>query len=75
MPDKNDHEYISVLKEELSFYKERFNKRFAEGFKRGQESVKRKNKSGCCCIVDDNDNVTSVCGAHQQWKDTTNARH
>jgi hypothetical protein len=46
------------------------NKRFAEGFKRGQESVKRKNKSGCVCIIDDNDNVVSPCGAHLQWKES-----
>lgn len=42
-------------------------KRFAEGFKRGQESIKRKNKSGCCCIIDDDDKIISVCGAHQEW--------
>jgi len=38
-------------------------------FKKGQMSVKRKNKSGCCCIIDENegDKVVSVCGAHAQW--------
>ena len=46
---------------------ENCNKRFAQGFKKGQKSILRKNKSGCCCIIDDNDNVISVCGAHQQW--------
>ena len=53
----------------LSIYKEHYNTRFAQGFKRGQESVKRKNKSGCCCIIDDNDNVVSVCGAHAEWNE------
>lgn len=43
------------------------NKRFAEGFKKGQESVRRQNKSGCCCIIDDNDKIVSVCGAHAEW--------
>ena len=43
------------------------NKRFAEGFKRGQESINRKNQSGCCCIIDADDNVILVCGAHQNW--------
>ena len=42
-------------------------KRFAEGFKKGQQSILRKNNSGCCCIIDDNDIVVSVCGAHQEW--------
>lgn len=39
--------------------------RFADGFKAGQNSVKRKNKSGCCCIINDDDMVESICGAHQ----------
>ena len=38
-------------------------------FKKGQMSVKRKNKSGCCCIIDDNDGVISACGAHENWRD------
>ena len=35
-------------------------------FKKGQNSVLRKNKSGCCCIIDDNDNIISACGAHAE---------
>ena len=42
-------------------------KRFAQGFEKGQESVLRQNKSGCCCIIDDNEDVVSVCGAHENW--------
>jgi len=38
-------------------------------FLKGQESVKRKNKSGCCCIINDNDEVVSACGAHLDWRD------
>lgn len=64
-----DHKLIDDLKEEIKYYRDRFNQRFAEGFKKGQESVKRKNKSGCCCIIDDEDNVVSACGAHAQWRD------
>ena len=45
-------------------------RRFAEGFRKGQESVKRKNKSGCSCIINDDDEVLSVCGAHEQWADS-----
>ena len=36
-------------------------------FKKGQMTVLRRNKSGCCCIIDDNDNIISACGAHQEW--------
>jgi len=36
-------------------------------FKNGQNSVLRKNKSGCCCIIDDNANIISTCGAHEEW--------
>ncbi len=45
------------------------NKLRAKWFKKGQMSVKRKNKSGCTCIIDEDlgDKVVSVCGAHQTW--------
>lgn len=46
---------------------ENCNKRFAQGFKKGRESVLRENKSGCCCIIDDDGNVVSACEAHQAW--------
>jgi len=48
----------------IDTYNER---RFAQGFKRGQESILRKNKSGCTCIIDDNDMVVSACAAHFYW--------
>jgi len=38
-----------------------------EWFKKGQNSVKRQNESGCCCIINDNDEVVSACGAHSDW--------
>ena len=41
--------------------------RFAEGFAKGKESVKRKNQSGCCCVITDENTVESVCGAHREW--------
>lgn len=44
-------------------------KRFAEGFYKGQQSVKRKNQSGCCCVIDDNYNVITLCGAHADYFD------
>jgi hypothetical protein len=40
---------------------------FYKGFIRGRESVYRKNKSGCCCIIDDSGNVINACGAHEEW--------
>lgn len=47
-----------------------YNKSGAEWFKKGQNSVRRRNKSGCCCVFDENDNeIISVCGAHQDWHD------
>jgi hypothetical protein len=36
-------------------------------FKQGQMSAKRKNKSGCCCIVNDEDEIESLCGAHDAY--------
>ena len=44
--------------------------RFAEGFKAGQLSVKRRNKSGCACIINDRDEVVVACGAHLNWRDS-----
>ena len=41
----------------------------AKWFKKGQNSILRKNKSGCCCIINDDGKVISVCGAHQEWLD------
>ena len=41
-------------------------KRFEEGFDRGQESA---NKSGCCCIINDDGEVVDPCGAHLIWLD------
>lgn len=41
-----------------------------EWFMRGRKSVLRENKSGCCCIIDDNDNIIEACGAHQEWMES-----
>ncbi len=39
-------------------------------FDRGVESVRRhRNKSGCCCVFDEEDNLIKVCAAHVAWKD------
>ncbi len=43
------------------------NKLRAKWFEKGQMSVKRKNQSGCCCIINDDGEVVSPCGAHQNW--------
>ncbi len=46
---------------------ENCNSQAAIWFEKGRMSIRRKNESGCCCIIDDSDNIISVCGAHQQW--------
>ena len=43
--------------------------RFAEGFKKGQLSVKRKNESGCVRIINDSDEIESLCGLHEELID------
>lgn len=38
-----------------------------EWYQKGQESVRRKNESGCCCtIADDGETIISMCEAHLQ---------
>ena len=58
---KADVKYIQVSPQDL---------RFAKGFERGQESIKRQNESGCVCIIDDDGIVVSVCGAHKEWAES-----
>ena len=36
-------------------------------FKKGQESIKRKNQSGCCCVINDNDEIETSCGLHKPY--------
>lgn len=64
-------EIMSLAKSHLELYEklEQSDRRFAEGFAKGQESVKRKNKSGCCCILNDDNQFESICSAHADWKD------
>ena len=61
-----DKEIIRLL---IKYIKELKRTYPAKWMKKGQESIKRKNKSGCCCIIDDSDNVVSVCECHQNWLD------
>ncbi len=35
-------------------------------FVKGQMSIKRKNKSGCCCIINDHDEIESMCALHAE---------
>ena len=65
---KDDPEhYIKLLKAEIAALKSTLS---AKWFVKGQESIKRKNKSGCSCLINDDDEVVSVCGAHRNWADT-----
>ena len=43
------------------------NKLRAKWFEKGQLSVKRKNESGCICIINDAYEVVSPCLAHKAW--------
>ena len=60
-------EYIKLLNEEIANLKSILP---AMWFAKGQNSVLRKNKSGCSCIINDDDEVVSVCGAHEWWADS-----
>ncbi len=51
------------------FLKTKRNKLNKVWFRKGQESIKRNNKSGCCCILDDSDRVLSACEAHKEWRE------
>jgi len=35
-------------------------------FLKGQQSIKRKNESGCTCIINDNDEIESLCSLHRE---------
>lgn len=61
---------IENLVERLNDLEQKSQFRFAEGFHKGRESVLRTNQSGCCCILNDSDEIISVCGAHEQWEDS-----
>ena len=44
------------------------NKRRAEWFAKGQNSIQRKNKSGCCCKFSaDDTEIISLCGEHENY--------
>lgn len=36
-------------------------------FLKGQNSILRRNKSGCCCIIVNDSFVISPCAAHVEW--------
>jgi hypothetical protein len=46
----------------------------AEWFKNGRESILRKNKSGCCCLFDEEDNIVSLCDAHRELVEKAEAK-
>ena len=59
-----------VMEAQQDTKEENLNSHKQTWYKKGQNSVKRKNQSGCCCIIDDDDKVVSVCGAHEEWAKT-----
>ena len=42
----------------------------SEWFKKGQDSVRRRNGSGCCCMIDDDgETILQLCAAHKEYLD------
>jgi hypothetical protein len=43
-------------------------KDFARGFDKGRiATLIRKNSSGCTCVFNEDDELESICDAHQEW--------
>jgi Protein of unknown function (DUF551) len=40
---------------------------FAEGFEKGQQAVMRRNESGCCCMISEDDILLEPCALHADW--------
>ena len=38
---------------------------FQRGYELGRDSAMRKNKSGCCCKFDEDDEIVELCFAHK----------
>ncbi len=41
-------------------------------FEKGRKAVLRRNKSGCCCEFNEQDEIVSLCGAHQEYFEKLN---
>lgn len=37
-----------------------------KGYDKAKDTIYRRNKSGCCCKMDDEDKIVSVCNAHRE---------
>ncbi len=62
------HEYVKKLQEKVEKLQKEKASLIKKWFRKGQLSVKRKNKSGCCCIInDDGSTIESLCGAHDDY--------
>jgi hypothetical protein len=64
--DQDEEERLALIAM-VSKLKEERSKLMAEWFKKGQMSVKRKNKSGCCCIINDDGDIEELCLAHEEY--------
>ena len=40
---------------------------FKHAYEMGRDSAMRKNKSGCCCKFDENDEIVELCYAHKLY--------
>jgi hypothetical protein len=61
------HEFVANLIKKVEKLQKERPKLIKKWFTQGQLSAKRKNKSGCCCIINDNDEIESLCGAHEDY--------
>jgi len=59
-PDYNERDIPVTSRDGLGRVREKW-------FKRGQDSIKRKNKSGCVCIFNDKEELESPCEFHREW--------
>ena len=39
---------------------------YSRGFDDGRKSVLRNNKSGCCCLFNEDDEIVELCMAHKE---------
>ena len=60
--------HIRDLRSLLTQREEEITELRLEWFRKGQDSVRRRNESGCCCKIDDDgETILSPCAARQAW--------
>jgi hypothetical protein len=54
-----------AIKDAVEFHKIEIKRWYTKGFNAGR----RLNPSGCCCEINEHDEIVSPCLAHLNWKD------